>query len=183
MSSDPAGAVPAKPPDGIAATVVCVLLACFAGAKRAAKIRRQLDKRITDGGTILDQVIVKIDAQHQVQVHNLRRTLAGTLTCALTWGIFGLLVGGLRSLGVWAIIGAVCGGLGAYDHERPVRPVGRPRGVRPAHEGVRPLLPPGNSTVLAWAEGDLTQQAIDGWSAAGSQQLILRSALPATASC
>jgi uncharacterized membrane protein len=119
MSGSQAGQVPAPQSEGGSpATVLCVLLACFAGPKRAAKIRRQLDKRITGGGgTILDQVIVKIDAKHKVQVHDPRRTLAGTLTCALTWGIFGLLAGGLRSLGVWAIIGAVCGGLGAYYYE------------------------------------------------------------------
>jgi uncharacterized membrane protein len=116
MSSEPAGAAPPPQQEGGGpATVLCVLLACFAGAKRAAKVRRELDKRITGGGdTILDQVVVKIDAKHKVQTYDPRRTLAGALTAALTWGVFGLLSGGLRSLGVWAIIGAICGGLGAY---------------------------------------------------------------------
>jgi hypothetical protein len=39
MSDGPAGTVPARPPeDGSAGAELCVLLACFAGAKRAAKI-------------------------------------------------------------------------------------------------------------------------------------------------
>ena len=41
----------------------------------------------------------------------------GTLTPALTWGIFGLLAGGLESLAVWAVLGAICGGLYAYYFE------------------------------------------------------------------
>ena len=36
---------------------------------------------------------------------------------ALTWGVFGLLAGGLKSLAIWAVIGAVCGGLYAYYTE------------------------------------------------------------------
>jgi uncharacterized membrane protein len=119
MSGGPAGTAPARPPENSSAGIeLCVLLACFAGAKRAAKIRRQLDKRIVESGdTVLDQVVLKVDAKHKALVYDPRRTLAGTLTPALTWGIFGLLAGGLESLGVWAVLGAVCGGLYAYYFE------------------------------------------------------------------
>ena len=66
--------------------------------KRAGKVRRQLDKRIAQGGdAILDEVVVKVNAKHKVQVHDPRRMLAGTLTPVLTWGLFGLLAGGLKS--------------------------------------------------------------------------------------
>jgi hypothetical protein len=41
----------------------------------------------------------------------------GTLTATLTWGAFGLVAGGLKSLALWAILGAVCGGLWAYYTE------------------------------------------------------------------
>ena len=51
------------------------------------------------------------------RVYDPRRVLAGTLTSALTWGVFGLLTGGVASGGLWAIIGAVCGGLFAYYTE------------------------------------------------------------------
>ena len=119
MSSDPAGAVPASPPDnGGAGTELCVLLACFAGSKRAAKIRGQLDKRIGESGdTIVDQLVLTVDAKHKALVYDPRRTLAGTLTAALTWGIFGLIAGGLRGLAIWAVIGAICGGVYAYYTE------------------------------------------------------------------
>ena len=104
--------------DGARPEQQCVLLACFDGAKRAAKIRRQMDKRIDEGGdAILDQVVVKVDSKHKVQVHDPRRTLAGVLTQALTWGLFGLAAGGVKSLALWAVLGAICGGLYAYYFE------------------------------------------------------------------
>ena len=118
MSGGPAGATPAPAPNGGAGTQLCVLLACFAGPKRAAKIRRSLDKRIGQfGDAILDEVVLKVDAKQKALVYDPRRTLVGTLTSALTWGIFGLLAGGLQGLGVWAVLGAVCGGLYAYYTE------------------------------------------------------------------
>src|SRR5512140_1861761 len=74
----------------------------------------------------------------------------GALVNGIVWALFGLAAG--ARYGLWA-----------------------GRGVSARRmKGVRPLLPPGTSTVLAWAEGNLTQQAIDGWSAPGSQQMLLR---------
>ena len=96
-----------------AGTELCVLLACFAGQRQAAKIRRQLDKRIGQSrDAVLDQVVVKINAKRRAQVHDPRRSLGGILTPALTWGIFGLLAGGLQSLAVYAMLGAVSGSPG-----------------------------------------------------------------------
>ena len=110
-------------------------LACFAGAKRAAKIHRELNKRIEQGGdAILDEVVVKVNAKHKAQVHDPRRTLAGTLTPALTWGLFGLLAGGLKSLAVWAVVGAICGGLYAYYSEH-LRDQERAQAHRPPAAG------------------------------------------------
>jgi hypothetical protein len=43
------------------------------------------------------------------------------LTAALTWGLFGLVAGGLKSAAIWAILGAVCGGLWAYYTEHLLR--------------------------------------------------------------
>jgi uncharacterized membrane protein len=95
-----------------------MLLACFRGANSAAKARRHLDKQIAGAGdTILDQVVLHVDAKRRVRVYDPRRVLAGTLTAGLTWGVFGLLTGGVASGGLWAIIGAVCGGLYAYYSE------------------------------------------------------------------
>ena len=96
-----------------------VLLACFDGHKRAGKSRRQLDRRIKErGGTILDEVVVRVDHKGTVQVRDPRRVVAGTLTPALTWGVFGLLAsGGWSGLLIWAVLGALCGGLYAFYTE------------------------------------------------------------------
>jgi hypothetical protein len=147
VSGGPAGAVPARPPeDGGAGTELCVLLACFAGAKRAAQIRSQLDKLIAAGGdTVLDQVVLKVDAKHKALVYDPRRTLAGSLTSALTWGIFGLLAGGLQGLGVWAVLGAVCGGLYAYYTEHLL--------TKNELKRIGGRLPGNSSAVVAFVQG------------------------------
>ncbi len=91
---------------------LCVLLACFAGRRGASKVRRTLGKRIRDqGDAILDEFVVGVDAKHGIHTYDPRRAAAGALTSALTWGLFGLVVGGLQGLGVWAVLGALSGGL------------------------------------------------------------------------
>ena len=48
------------------------------------------------------------------------RVVAGTVTPAVTWGLFGLLAsGGWSGLLIWAVVGAVCGGLYALLHRAP----------------------------------------------------------------
>ena len=102
----------------MAQTRVCILLACFPGARGAAKARKTLGHQLADSGeAVLDEVILRVDARHRARVYDPRRVVAGTLTSALTWGVFGLLTGGVASGGLWAIIGAVCGGLFAYYTE------------------------------------------------------------------
>lgn len=99
-------------------TRVCILLACFRGARTAARVRRRLDRQISGASdSVLDEVILRVDSRRRAHVYDPRRVLAGTLTSALTWGVFGLLTGGVASGGAWAIIGAVCGGLFAYYTE------------------------------------------------------------------
>ena len=94
---------------------VCVLVACFAGTKRAGKVRGQIGKSIKAvGGTVIDEAILTVKADRKTLVYDPRRTVAGTLTPALTWGVFGLIAGGLQGLWVWGIIGAICGGVNAY---------------------------------------------------------------------
>ncbi len=144
---DRAPEVPANPSvGGLAGTQVCVLLACFAGVKRAAKIRGPLDKRITSGGdAVLDQVVLRVDAKHRALAYDPRRTVAGILTPALTWGVFGLLAGGLRGLGVWAVLGAVCGGLYAYYTEHLL--------TKDELKRIGGRLPGDSSAIVAFVQG------------------------------
>jgi uncharacterized membrane protein len=105
---------------GLQRTALCVLLVCFAGEKRASQARAQLSHGISSsGGDILDGVVLKVNHQGKASIYDPRRTVAGALTPALTWGLFGLLASGgsLTSLVIWALVGAVCGGLYAYFAE------------------------------------------------------------------
>jgi len=99
---------------------LCVLLVCFAGAKRASRVTSELAKGVrSGGGTLLDEVILRVNRKGKAMVHDPRRTRAGVLTSALTWGLFGLAASGgswIRFT-LWALIGALCGGLYAYFTE------------------------------------------------------------------
>ena len=96
-----------------------VLLACFEGRKRAAKVHHPLSKQIkAEGAEILDEAVLTVTPKGKARVYDPRRVVAGTLTPALTWGAFTLLGGGKGwSLVIWVVIGAVCGGLYAYYYE------------------------------------------------------------------
>ena len=116
------------------------------GASGPRKIRRQLDKQLGESGdAILDQVVVTVNAKHKARVHDPRRTLGGTLTPALTWGIFGLLAGGVQSLAIWAVLGAVCGGLYAYLFEHLL--------TKDELKRVGGRLPADSSAIVAWVRG------------------------------
>jgi len=123
-----------------------VLLACFGERKGAAEGHARLDRLIAQGDCeILDQVVVRVNSRRAARVSDPRRTLAGSLTAALTWGVFGFLAGGLQGLGVWAVMGAVCGGLYAslFEHllsKNDLARVGR-------------SLPADSSAILAFIRG------------------------------
>jgi len=101
---------------------VGVLLECFSGRKDAGQARHGLDAQLkSQGAALLDTVILQVNAKHKASVHDPRRVVQGTLTAFLTWGLFGLVAGGLKSAAIWAILGAVCGGLWAYYTEHLLR--------------------------------------------------------------
>jgi uncharacterized membrane protein len=103
------------------ASALGVLLLCFDGAKRAAQVRRPLSKQLKQQhSSILDAAIIRVDGQGKARVYDPQRTVAGALTAALTWGVFGLLTSGIIGPIGWAVIGAVCGGLFAYFREQPL---------------------------------------------------------------
>src|SRR5215469_8299231 len=122
-----------------------VLLGCFAGTKAAGKARRGLDAQLkSQGAALLDTVVLQVDAKHKASVHDPRRVVQGTLTAFLTWGLFGLVAGGLKSAAIWAILGAICGGLWAYYTEHLLRK------DELARIGTR--LPASSSALLTFAE-------------------------------
>ena len=99
---------------------VAVVLLCFADKKAASTHQGPLEERSRSAGdTVLQTTILQVNAKQKASVHDPRRVMAGTLTAALTWGLFGLVAGTnkLESTVIWALVGAICGGLYAYTTE------------------------------------------------------------------
>ena len=62
-----------------------VLLVCFDKLKAAAKARRPLEEKLRSGGaTLLDIVVLQVNAKHKASVRDPRREVQGTLTAFLT---------------------------------------------------------------------------------------------------
>ena len=99
---------------------VAVALVCFGGKGAAGKARKPLEERLRSKGyAVLQTTVLKVNAKHKASVHDPQRVLRGTLTAALTWGLFGVVAGTdkVESAIVWAVLGALCGGVYAYTTE------------------------------------------------------------------
>ena len=126
---------------------VAVALVCFAGEKDAAKARKPFEERLrSNGDAVLQTTILRVDTKRKAAVHDPHRVLAGTLTAALTWGLFGLVAGTdkVESAIVWAVLGAICGGLYAYTSEHLLTKSDLAR--------IGSRLAPGSSALIAYAE-------------------------------
>ena len=105
-----------------------------------------------DGSTILDEAVLVVGADRKVRVYDPRRTVAGALTSALTWGLFGLLVGGLEGLGVWGVLGAICGGGYAYLTEHLL--------TKDELKQIGERLPADSSAIAVFVEGPDPQRIL-----------------------
>lgn len=124
-----------------------VLLACFEGHKRAAKVHHPFSEQIKAAGAeILAQAVFAVTPKGKARVYDPRRVVAGTLTGVLVWGGFTLLGGGSGwSVLIWTVLGAVCGGLYAYYSEHLASKDQLAR--------LGKQLPPDSSAILAYAVG------------------------------
>lgn len=145
MSDAAQGTGGARADAGATSGQLGVLLVCFDKLKAASHARHSLDDKLrAGGGALLDTVVLRVSAKHKASVYDPRRVVQGTLTATLTWGLFGLLAGGLKSLAIWAILGAVCGGLWAYYTEHLLRKNELAR--------IGAQLPASSSALLTYAE-------------------------------
>jgi hypothetical protein len=130
-----------------AAREVAVVLVCFDGKKAASKARKPLEAKLqSDGNPVLQTTILQVDGKRKASVHDVRRVIAGTLTAALTWGLFGLVAGTnkVESTIVWAVLGAVCGGSWAYVTEHVL--------TKSELARIGRKLAPNSSALLTYAE-------------------------------
>jgi uncharacterized membrane protein len=104
----------------MSAREVAVMLVCFDTEKGASTHQDPLQERLRSAGdAVLQTTILQVNDKQKASVHDPRRVAVGTLTAALTWGLFGLVAGTnkLESTVIWAVIGAICGGVYAYASE------------------------------------------------------------------
>src|SRR5262249_39122105 len=95
-------------------------LFCFDSENAAAKARKPFEAKLGAGGdNVLRTAHPEGEGKRPASVHDPRRVLAGMLTPALTWGLFGLIAGTnkVESTIIWAVLGAICGGAYAYFAE------------------------------------------------------------------
>jgi hypothetical protein len=72
-------------------------LRCHCASPGRRELSRQVGARQglrSSSADLLDETVLNVNGKGKAQVYDPRRTLAGTLTPALTWGLFGLLSGG-----------------------------------------------------------------------------------------
>jgi hypothetical protein len=132
---------------------VGVVLVCFGGEKAAARARKPFETTLrSNGDVVLETTILQVDGKHKASVHDARRVVAGTLTAALTWGLFGLVAGTnkVESTIIWGVVGAICGGAWAYltEHVLTKAELGR----------IGRQLAPDTSALITYVEtGDATR--------------------------
>jgi hypothetical protein len=179
----PAGAAPTAAGDQ--AAELSMLLVRFVGEHAA---RQALAK--SGSARHQDHKAPQVELVIEANKHGRRRVINPTTgsgafakSDTISWGLFGLVWGaivgfagnggvlgsiesGLVTGILWALFGLGAGALyGLWAG----------RGVSARRlKGLGPLLPPGSSMLLAWAEGSLSQETIQRWAAPGSQRLILR---------
>ncbi len=101
----------------------------------------------------------------------------------MSWGVLGLICGGISGytggggipglLGGGLVTGAVWGAFGVFAGALYGLFVGRVLSRRQLKQLAR-LVPPNSSLAFAWADGDLTNEAIDRWAPRESQRLVVR---------
>lgn len=131
-----------------------ILLVSFDEPKRAQQVKEALAKEIKQGGDlILDEMVMRVDEKRKVHVYEMGKAVRGAAIVAVTWGVFGLLSGGLRDLVIWAVLGALCGGIYVYYVVHTLSDA--------ELKNIARCMPPNSSLLLAFLKTSQAQQIID----------------------
>lgn len=131
----------------MSARQVAVAMLCFSGKKAASTHQDAFEERLRSAGdNVLQTTVLQVTDKQKASVHDTRRVVVGTLTAALTWGLFGLVAGTnkVESTVIWAVIGAICGGLYAYTTEHVL--------TKSELERIGRSLAPNSSALLTYVE-------------------------------
>lgn len=181
-SSAPAGGGPVQARGGSALTMLVVRYRGERVARRELARHRRDDHQ--DPAALRTELIFEAPGHGRLKVSDpAQGAWAFAKSDLVSWGLFGLvyglIVGIVANHGVFSavkdtaaatIVCAVFGlAAGALYGLWAGRAVSARRMTR-----VRPLLPPGTSTVLAWSEKDVTTDVLGDWEEPGSERLMVR---------
>jgi hypothetical protein len=166
-------------------TALSMLLVRFKGEHTVRGIEEKL-MGSSEGAdkTVQAELLFEVDKRGNASVRSPAQGVAAMAKSdVVSWGgfgvVYGAIVGAVSNGGIlsfieggvatgiaWAIFGLVAGALyGLW--------AGRAVSARRL-KGIGPLLPPDSSMMLAWADGDITQQMVAEFSTTEGQALILR---------
>jgi hypothetical protein len=164
-------------------SILSMLLVRYPDPKAAGRVAAQWSKGQAHNGAQIE-LVIETDGNGRRRVSDpTRGTAAWARSDVISWGLFGLVFGalvgaigggglhGLVDEGLvtgtgWAVFGLFAGALyGLW--------AGRSISARRLN-GIGPILAPGTSAVLAWADGAPRQETLDALTQPGAHQLVLQ---------
>jgi hypothetical protein len=160
-------------------SVVSMIVLRYPDVDAAKETADRVAKAKSDGAGAQLELVIKVDADGRRHVTDPKfGPKAWAKSDIVSWGLFGVVVGAIAGAfgggifkgavltGVgWALFGLFAGSLyGLW--------VGRSTTARRL-KGIGPILAPGSSMLLAWAQGPVTRATIDSLAAPNAERLIL----------
>jgi len=167
------------------ASLLSMILFRYPDPKAAPHVAAQVPKaKAPHGGAPQIELVIETNDNGRWHVIDPSRgTAAWARSDVVSWGLFGLVFGALAgAIGGGGLHGLVKGGVvtgigwaifGLFAGTLYGLWAGRSISARRL-EGIGPLLGHGTSALLAWAEGDIRQDALDALEQPGAQRLVLR---------
>jgi hypothetical protein len=186
VAAAPGGELPAAAKSTVPDTLLNMLLVRLPGQHtvREALPKLAATGKTPDPGLPQVEVVLESDAGGGLHVHSPNFGVGFSARSSLvSWGVLGLILGGIGGLtGGGGILGFLGGGLitgivwGAFGLLAGALYglfVGNVLSARQLKK-LNGLVPPNSSLAFLWANGDLTNEAIDRWAPPESQRTIVR---------
>ena len=160
-------------------SAVSMILLRYPDVDTAKQTAARIAKTKSDGANAQIELMIKVDANGHRHVTDPKfGPKAWAKSDVVSWGLFGVVVGAIAGAfgggifkgavvtGIgWALFGLFAGALyGLW--------AGRATTARRL-KGIGPILVPGSSMLLAWAEGPVTRETIERLAGADAQRLVL----------
>lgn len=166
-------------------TELSMLLLRYRGQDAARRaVARNRPAHPKDHQAVQTELVIEAPQHGRLKVSDpTQGARAFAMSDLVSWGLFGvaygLIVGLVHNHGIFGAVtdtaaaGIICAVFGLIAGALYGLWAGRAVSARRLN-GIRPLLPPDTSTVVAWSADDLTAQGMDNWSEPELERLIVR---------